>query len=137
VKATSGNCQVRCDLWSTASRQFRIATAPDVAGNDADRMASPAAKKSPFSLRVCWTLTRSLSAKPARSRAVLPNRGDDGTNDRIVSEVLRTNELQVWFLSEHLVDLPLGRQRKPPQPRPVRNIGLLHTAKFGRTELKC
>jgi starvation-inducible DNA-binding protein len=35
--------------------------------------------------------------------------GDDGTNDLIVSDVLRTNELQVWFLSEHLVDMPLIR----------------------------
>lgn|SRR5262249_55266642 len=33
--------------------------------------------------------------------------GDDGTNDLVVSEVLRRNELQVWFLSEHLVDMPL------------------------------
>ena len=33
--------------------------------------------------------------------------GDDGTNDLVVSDVLRTNELQVWFLSEHLVDMPL------------------------------
>jgi len=33
--------------------------------------------------------------------------GDDGTNDLAVSEVLRTNELQVWFLSEHLVEVPL------------------------------
>jgi len=33
--------------------------------------------------------------------------GDDGTNDLAVSEVLRTNELQVWFLSEHLVKVPL------------------------------
>ncbi len=33
--------------------------------------------------------------------------GDDGTNDMIVSDVLRANELQVWFLSEHLVDVPL------------------------------
>jgi starvation-inducible DNA-binding protein len=33
--------------------------------------------------------------------------GDDGTNDLLVSEVLRTNELQVWFLSEHLVEVPL------------------------------
>jgi starvation-inducible DNA-binding protein len=32
---------------------------------------------------------------------------DDGTNDLLVSEVLRTNELQVWFLSEHLVNMPL------------------------------
>src|ERR1700756_3087750 len=29
--------------------------------------------------------------------------GDDGTNDLVVSDLLRTNELQVWFLSEHLV----------------------------------
>jgi starvation-inducible DNA-binding protein len=35
--------------------------------------------------------------------------GDDGTNDLVVSDVLRANELQVWFLSEHLVDVPLVR----------------------------
>src|SRR6266481_5231667 len=33
--------------------------------------------------------------------------GDHGTNDLLVSQVLRTNELQVWFLSEHLVNVPL------------------------------
>jgi starvation-inducible DNA-binding protein len=33
--------------------------------------------------------------------------GDEGSNDLLVSEVLRTNELQVWFLSEHLVKEPL------------------------------
>ena len=33
--------------------------------------------------------------------------GDDGTNDLLVSEVLRTNELQAWFLYEHLVKMPL------------------------------
>ena len=32
---------------------------------------------------------------------------DSGTNDLLVSQVLRTNELQVWFLAEHLVDTPL------------------------------
>lgn len=44
--------------------------------------------------------------KLARRAAEL---GDDGTNDLLVSDVLRTNELQVWFLSEHLVDVPLIR----------------------------
>jgi starvation-inducible DNA-binding protein len=34
--------------------------------------------------------------------------GDDGTNDLLVSDVIRTNELQVWFLSEHLVAMPLS-----------------------------
>jgi len=33
--------------------------------------------------------------------------GDEGTNDLAVSDVLRTNELQAWFLSEHLVNMPL------------------------------
>src|SRR5690606_37525732 len=28
--------------------------------------------------------------------------GDDGTNDLLVSDIIRTNELQVWFLAEHL-----------------------------------
>lgn len=32
--------------------------------------------------------------------------GDDGTNDLLVSEVIRTNELQVWFIAEHLVAMP-------------------------------
>jgi len=33
--------------------------------------------------------------------------GDDGTNDLIVSDVIRRNELQVWFIAEHVVDVPL------------------------------
>ncbi len=33
--------------------------------------------------------------------------GDDGTNDLLVSNVVRTNEMQVWFLAEHLVDAPV------------------------------
>ncbi|MBE7159064.1 MAG: DNA starvation/stationary phase protection protein [Rhodospirillales bacterium] len=33
--------------------------------------------------------------------------GDDGTNDLLVSDTLRTNETQVWFLVEHLVDTPV------------------------------
>jgi len=33
--------------------------------------------------------------------------GDDGTNDLLVSSVIRTNEAQVWFVAEHLVDGPL------------------------------
>jgi starvation-inducible DNA-binding protein len=32
---------------------------------------------------------------------------DDGTNDLLVSNVIRTNEMQVWFVAEHLVDGPL------------------------------
>ncbi len=33
--------------------------------------------------------------------------GDQGTNDLVVSDILRPNELQSWFLSQHLVEMPL------------------------------
>ncbi|NNC01208.1 DNA starvation/stationary phase protection protein, partial [Corallococcus exiguus] len=35
--------------------------------------------------------------------------GDDGSNDVLVSDVIRTGELQAWFLAEHLVDTPIVR----------------------------
>jgi starvation-inducible DNA-binding protein len=37
--------------------------------------------------------------------------GDDGTNDLLISDVIRTNELQVWFLAEHLVDAPVVKAK--------------------------
>ena len=45
---------------------------------------------------------RSMAKQAAQS-------GDDGTNDMLVGDVIRPNELQVWFLAEHLVDTPLVR----------------------------
>lgn len=33
--------------------------------------------------------------------------GDQGTNDLVVSDVLRPNELQSWFIGQHLVEMPL------------------------------
>ncbi len=37
------------------------------------------------------------------------DKGDEGTNDLLISDVVRTNEMQVWFVSEHTVDMPLIR----------------------------
>ena len=38
--------------------------------------------------------------------------GDEGTNDLLISDVVRTGELQVWFLAEHLAATPLlGKDR--------------------------
>jgi starvation-inducible DNA-binding protein len=48
--------------------------------------------------------------KEARTMArIAAEKGDDGTNDMLVSDVIRTNELQVWFVGEHVVDVPLVR----------------------------
>ena len=48
--------------------------------------------------------------REVRAAARVADENDDaGTNDLLVSSVLRRNELQVWFLAEHLVDEPLAR----------------------------
>nr|WP_237244410.1 MULTISPECIES: DNA starvation/stationary phase protection protein [Sorangium] len=50
-----------------------------------------------------------IEAREAAGKAA--EGGDDGTNDLLVSQIVRVNEMQVWFLSEHLVDTPLVRAR--------------------------
>ena len=50
--------------------------------------------------------TRKLAARASQI-------GDDGTNDLLVSQVLRTNELQTWFISEHLANVPLVIAKEP------------------------
>ncbi len=45
-----------------------------------------------------------LDARASARKAA--DAGDDGTNDLLVSNVIRVNEMQVWFLAEHLVDVP-------------------------------
>jgi starvation-inducible DNA-binding protein len=46
-----------------------------------------------------------IDARDAARRA--SEMGDDGTNDLVVSDIVRAHELQVWFLAEHLVDTPI------------------------------
>jgi starvation-inducible DNA-binding protein len=59
-------------------------------------------------------LTRLLAAHEVLIRRVrdgaslATDHGDDGTNDLLIGGVLRTNEMQVWFLSEHLRSAPDG-----------------------------
>ncbi|MEV0530953.1 DNA starvation/stationary phase protection protein [Kitasatospora sp. NPDC050463] len=48
-----------------------------------------------------------VDAHDAAARAA--ELGDDGTNDLLVSQVIRTGEAQVWFLAGHLADTPLIR----------------------------
>ncbi len=90
-----------------------IAMAPDVA--ETTRIGRPPRGREEVPVQ----LSRLLDAhqviiretrKLARRASEL---GDDGTNDLLVSQVLRTNELQVWFLSEHLVDVPLIEAKEP------------------------
>src|ERR1700694_2503899 len=51
-----------------------------------------------------------LILKEARTMAKKADEaGDDGSNDLLISDVIRTNELQSWFVAEHVVDVPLVR----------------------------
>lgn len=48
--------------------------------------------------------------KESRTMARLAaNAGDDGSNDLLVGGIIRRNEMQAWFLAEHVVQLPLTR----------------------------
>jgi starvation-inducible DNA-binding protein len=84
-----------------------IAMAPDVA--ETTRIERPPRVRKEPSVQISMLLNAhhviiSGTRKLARLASEL---GDDGTNDLLVSDVLRTNEMQVWFLSEHLVNVPL------------------------------
>lgn len=48
--------------------------------------------------------TRAMARRTAQN-------GDDGTNDLLVSDIIRRNEQQVSFLAEHLIDVPLTRAK--------------------------
>jgi starvation-inducible DNA-binding protein len=87
-----------------------VATAFDVVDQTRISQAPPGREE------VVVQLTRLLEAhelilKDARKVAREADQaGDCGTNDLLVSSVVRTNELEVWFLAEHLVPLPLVEQ---------------------------
>src|SRR5437868_13582222 len=46
--------------------------------------------------------------------------GDDGTNDLLVSDIIRTHELQVWFVAEHVVAVPRVKSDDAPQSASVK-----------------
>jgi starvation-inducible DNA-binding protein len=86
-----------------------IAMAHDVA--ETTRIERPPRGREEVPVQISRLLeAHELILKESREAAkAATDAGDDGTNDLLVSNVIRTNELQVWFVSEHLVDLPVVR----------------------------
>ena len=84
-----------------------IAMAPDVA--ETTRIPRPPKGREEVPVQLSRLLdAHEIVITACRELAERSNKlGDAGTNDLVVSDVLRTNELQVWFLSEHLVEAPL------------------------------
>jgi starvation-inducible DNA-binding protein len=86
-----------------------LAMAPDVA--ETTIIPRPPRGREEVPVQVSRLLhAHEIVLREARTMARLADEaGDDGTNDLLVSDVIRTNELQVWFLAEHLVDTPAVR----------------------------
>ena len=84
-----------------------LAMAPDVA--ETTRIVRPPRGREEVPAQLSRLLdAHQIIIRDCRDFASLASRlGDDGTNDLVGSQVLRGNELQTWFLSEHLVNVPL------------------------------
>ena len=84
-----------------------IAMAPDVAVNTRLERAPIDREEVPVQISRLMH-AHEIVLKEARTMArQAAESGDDGTNDLIVSDVIRGNEMQAWFISEHLVNVPL------------------------------
>jgi starvation-inducible DNA-binding protein len=88
-----------------------IAMAHDVA--ETTLIPRPPKGREPVPVQVSRLLhAHEIVLKEARAMArVAAKSEDDGTNDLLVSDVIRTNELQVWFVAEHVVDTPVVRAK--------------------------
>jgi starvation-inducible DNA-binding protein len=86
-----------------------IAMAPDVA--ELTRIERPPKGREEVPVQISRLLeAHELIITSARESAEqASDAGDEGTNDLLISDVVRTNEMQAWFTAEHLVDLPLVR----------------------------
>jgi starvation-inducible DNA-binding protein len=84
-----------------------IAMAPDIA--ETTRIARPPRGREEVPVQISRLLEAHkliiqscLDISEAADKA-----GDQGTNDLVVSDILRPNELQSWFIGQHLVEMPL------------------------------
>ncbi len=86
-----------------------IAMAGDVA--KLTRVVAPPMDRESLPVQISRLLeAHELIVKDARTKASqASDKGDEGTNDLLISDVVRTHEAQVWFLAEHLVDAPTNK----------------------------
>jgi starvation-inducible DNA-binding protein len=105
----------QADLVDTIAERIQllgglaIAMAPDVA--ETTKIKRPPKGREEVPVQISRILdAHELICKEARDFAGKADEaGDAGTNDLLVSDVLRLNELQAWFVAEHVVDTPLVR----------------------------
>jgi len=89
-----------------------LAMAPDIA--EATRIARPPKGREDVPTQISRLLKahEQILTYSREGAANASDAGDEGTNDLLISEIVRTNELQVWFLAEHLAATPLLAQSR-------------------------
>lgn len=89
-----------------------IAMAPDVA--EMTRIPRPPKGREdvPSQLSRLLEAHEIILREAHEGAATADEAGDDGTNDLLVSDIIRTNEPQVWFIAEHLAETELLRADK-------------------------
>jgi len=93
-----------------------VAMSHDVAGMTL--IPRPPRGREPAPVQISRLLhAHEIVLREARAMArIASENGDEGTNDLLISDVVRTNEMQVWFVAEHVVDVPLVKAESS-QPR--------------------
>jgi starvation-inducible DNA-binding protein len=84
-----------------------IAMAPDVAETTMIPRPPRGREETPVQLSRLLEAHELILEETRAAARLTAKAGDDGTNDLLVSQVMRTNELQAWFIAEHLVNVPL------------------------------
>jgi starvation-inducible DNA-binding protein len=83
-----------------------LAMAADIA--ETTRIERPPRGREPVAVQLSRLLdAHGVILKEARAAADLSDEHDDhGTNDLLVSRLIPANEFQIWFISQHLVEVP-------------------------------
>jgi starvation-inducible DNA-binding protein len=84
-----------------------VAVAADVA--EMTRVERPAKDREPLPVQISRMVEahEQILQEARKAAEEAEEHHDLGTNDLLVSEVIRTNEFQVWYLSQHIVETPL------------------------------
>ena len=86
-----------------------IAMAPDIAETTKIERPPRGREEVPAQISRLLEAHEIILTEARASAKKASDAGDEGTNDLLISDVVRTNELQVWFVAEHVVDEPLVR----------------------------
>ena len=104
--------EAQAELIDTIAERIQIlggvsyAVAADVAENTNIPRPPKGREEVPVQISRLLTAHEVLLQEARAAARKAASLGDDGTNDLLVSDVIRTNEFQVWFLAEHLVNTP-------------------------------